>query len=46
MPTVQMRDAVADDEPFLLELYNAGRIRELKAIEWDELQIAAFGPLD
>lgn len=37
-----LRSAVPEDEPFLFELYKAGRTPELKAFRWSDEQIVAF----
>jgi ribosomal protein S18 acetylase RimI-like enzyme len=39
---VSLREATADDEPFLLEVYASTRMEELDGVGWDDDQKRAF----
>ncbi len=42
VPAVTVRDAIADDEPFLLKVYSSARASEMALVPWTEEQREAF----
>ena len=42
LENVELRSAVAADDPFLLKLYTLGRLTELRTVGWGEDQIQSF----